>query len=145
MRYRRLQRYTVISLLIFCSIRAWALDTTLQWDSNTEPDLAGYKVYYAFITCCPDDEADCGNPDNSCLYQGTGSLNGDSPLIMTLNQDQNPDPDLVEYTVYGLPDYLQCTDLVFAVTAYDDQGQESGYSNQVAAYEEIIRNFRTTP
>jgi len=25
---------------------AWAADITLAWDPNTEPDLAGYKVYY---------------------------------------------------------------------------------------------------
>ena len=25
---------------------AFPADVTLQWDANTEPDLAGYKVYY---------------------------------------------------------------------------------------------------
>src|SRR5438552_15709445 len=32
--------------LIGCSANALAADVALSWSSNTEPDLAGYKVYY---------------------------------------------------------------------------------------------------
>ena len=85
-----------------------AMDVTLQWDANTEPDLAGYKVYY---------DVDSGDP-----YVGTGS-----PVDLPLAQDENPDPALVEYTLRNLPDSY------IAVTAYDDVGRESDYSNEVHA------------
>lgn len=93
---------------------AFAMDVTLQWDANTEPDLAGYKIYY---------DTDSGHP-----YEGTGATEGNSPVTMTLSQDENSDTNLVEFTVHGLPD---AGTKYFAVTAYDDQGLESGYSNEV--------------
>jgi len=33
-------------LLIFCVTHVYAGQVTLGWDQNTEPDLAGYKIYY---------------------------------------------------------------------------------------------------
>lgn len=107
MRYRGVQRHAiglVLFLIIFCPGQVLALDVTLQWDANTEPDLAGYQVLYAEETCCPDGSASCDNPDPDCLYEGTGSSSGDSPIEMPLDQDENPDDDNVEYTVKGLPD-----------------------------------------
>ena len=39
--------FVVISLfLIFCVTHVYAGQVTLGWDQNTEPDLAGYKIYY---------------------------------------------------------------------------------------------------
>ncbi len=39
---------TLIRLLLFLAVSACAMagDVNLQWDPNTEPDLAGYKVYF---------------------------------------------------------------------------------------------------
>jgi hypothetical protein len=40
--------FLVIPLfLIFCVTHAYAGQVTLGWDQNTEPDLAGYKIYYS--------------------------------------------------------------------------------------------------
>ena len=93
---------------------AFAMDVTLQWDANTEPDLAGYKIYY---------DTDSGHP-----YEGIGATEGNSPITITLSQDENSDTNIVEFTVHGLPD---AGIKYFAVTASDDQGLESGYSNEV--------------
>ena len=39
--------FVVIPLfLIFCATHAYAGQVTLGWDQNTEPELAGYKIYY---------------------------------------------------------------------------------------------------
>jgi len=40
---------------------AVAADATLQWDPNTEPDLAGYKLYYGFQTGNYEYTIDVGN------------------------------------------------------------------------------------
>ena len=106
----------------FCmAISAYALDVTLQWDANTEPDLAGYKIYY---------RAESSGGGVLGNYDGTGAYEGDSPIEMTLAQDENSDPNTVEFTVTGLPNGQT---FFLVVTAYDneDPSNESGPSNEV--------------
>ncbi|MDY6844150.1 MAG: CFI-box-CTERM domain-containing protein [Thermodesulfobacteriota bacterium] len=91
--------------------QSFALDVTLQWDANTEIDLAGYRIYYGTETGPP--------------YNGAGS-----PINVSFGQDENPDPGKVQFTVSGLANgeiYF------FAITAYDNENPslESGYSNEV--------------
>ena len=107
--------------LIFCLNKyAYALDVTLQWDANKETDLAGYKVYYRAGT------SGSGVLEN---YDGIGANEGDSPIEMLLAQDENSDPDIVEFTVSNLPNGLT---YFFVVTAYDNEvpSNESGPSNE---------------
>jgi hypothetical protein len=105
--------FLAISLLFCLATPAYALDVTLQWDANTESDLAGYWIYY---------DTSPGNP-----YNGSGAQQGNSPIQMTLAQDLDPDPNVVEYTVYNLP----AGTYYFAITAYNTGNLESGYSNEV--------------
>ena len=90
----------------------YAQDVTLQWDANTDYGLTGYKVYY--------------DTDGTDPYDGTGAAEGNSPITITLAQDENPDPDIVEFTLHNLSN----TRTRFVVTAIDAT-QESGYSNEV--------------
>ena len=99
-------------LFFFAVSQSYALDVTLQWDANTESDLAGYKVYYG---------TESRYPSNPYPYNGTGATEGDSPIDVG---------NVTEFPLH-LPDgqaYL------FAVTAYDTEGFESYYSNEVATY-----------
>ena len=107
---------TALGIVLLLACPAWAMDVTLQWDANTEPDLAGYKIYY---------DAESGAP-----YSGTGATEGDSPIDIPLVSDENPDPDIVEFTVHNIPVGVET---YFVVTAYDDEtpSLESGYSNEV--------------
>jgi hypothetical protein len=100
--------------LLFISVTpCYASDVTLAWDANTDPALAGYKIYY---------DMDSGHP-----YDGIGAQEGSSPINMTLDQDEDLDPNTVQYTLHGMPDGIY----YFSVTAYNSEGLESGYSNEV--------------
>jgi len=91
---------------IVCS--AYAVDITLRWDANIETDLAGYNLYYKV-----------GTPDSP--YNNTENI-----LLNILNDVNNP-----EFTITDLDD----TYIYFLVlTAYDLEGNESGYSNEVHTF-----------
>jgi hypothetical protein len=87
---------------------SYALDVTLQWDANTEGDLAGYKVYYKAETSGPS-------------YDGTGAIEGSSPIDVG---------DTTGITLHGLDEDVT---YFFAVTAYNTDQLESGFSNEVDA------------
>jgi hypothetical protein len=69
---------------------------SLVWDENTEPDLAGYKIYYGLSSGDYDNSVDVGNQTTCTLT----NLEGD--------------------TTYYI-----------AATAYNTQGMESDFSNEV--------------
>ena len=102
-----------IAFLLTVSIahHGYAMDVTLGWDANTETDLAGYKIYYGAFQ---------GGP-----YSGTGSPDGASPILVPLSILANPSGP--QFTVHGLTEGAH----YFVVTAYDTEGLESGYSNEV--------------
>lgn len=83
---------------------AFAFTVRLAWDANTEPDLAGYRVYVS-------QESGVYDPNN--FYEV--GLDGYAGFTI---------PD--EF-VDGVMHY-------FVVTAYDLADQESGYSNEVYSY-----------
>ncbi len=60
-------------LLLLCAIltpsAAHAAEVNLAWDPNTEPDLAGYKVYYGLGSRNYDHVMDVGN-STSCVVTG---------------------------------------------------------------------------
>lgn len=108
---------------------AFAASITLQWDPNSEPDLAGYKIYYGEKTGCSEGE-DCSNPKGP--YEGTESNEGNSPiniLLNGLNDPQNP-----EFTLNGLDENKK---YFFSVTAHDDENLESDFSNEVSTVDAV--------
>lgn len=92
----------------------FAAQITLAWDSNTEVNLAGYKIYYKGDT-------------PSAPYDGTGANEGDSPIDVPL--ELLIDEDSPEYKLTGLSD---TETYYFVVTAYDYDTRESGYSGEVS-------------
>jgi len=101
---------------------AHALDLTIQWDANTEPDLAGYKIYYKTGSSGP--PYDGTHPKDSSL---------DSPIMLKTTDfpganyidPANPRP---LFKITGLPDnqiyYL-------TMTAHDTEGLESDYAVEI--------------
>jgi hypothetical protein len=86
-----------------------ASTVVLQWDPNSDPAPAGYKVYYKAES-------------SSLPFDGTGAVEGAAPI------DAH---DQATATISGL-DITRS--YYFAVTAYDISGMESSYSNIVAIH-----------
>jgi len=110
-----LRIFTLIATAIISPASlAYAADVTLAWAANSEPDLAAYYIHYKTGTS--------GAP-----YNGTGVYEGDSPIKVPLEYLSNP--AYPEYTLHGLSD-TQTTFIV--LTAYNTEGHESSYSNEVS-------------
>ncbi len=107
----------ISAVTVFSPTSIYAADTTditLAWSSNSEPDLSGYYIYYK--------TGSSGAP-----YNGTGAVEGNSPIQVPLADFDNP--AYPEYTIHGISD-TETT--YFVLTAYDMDGNESGYSNEVS-------------
>ena len=90
-----------------------AAEVTLAWDDNTEHDLMGYKIYY---------DTSPGDP-----YYGKDADQGISPITV-LRKDLG-DKDNPKFTLTGLSDNEY---YYFALTAFDNENLESGYSNEAS-------------
>ncbi|MBW2325819.1 MAG: hypothetical protein JRF45_04840, partial [Deltaproteobacteria bacterium] len=105
----------ILSTLIFFPQSAiYAADVTLAWTANTEGDVDGYYIYYK--------TGASGAP-----YNGTGADQGNSPIkviLAELADSENP-----EFTIQGLSDTETS---FFVATAYNTEGYESGYSDEVS-------------
>ena len=95
-----------ISILIISILGAPARgsEVTLAWDPNDEPDLAGYNVYV--------NQVGPGPPYYQLDTVSVAEIEPDNPL----------------YTAAGLKEESY---YCFVVTAYDSEGFESGFSNEV--------------
>jgi len=110
-----------LTAMLFCfQSSSYAADITLKWAANTEPDLAGYKIYYK-------------NGFSGAPYDGVDIDQGTSPISLTTHDPNDPnyvDPNDPELLLTGLEDN---EDYFFVVTAYDNEEpyNESGFSNEV--------------
>ncbi|MBI4007765.1 MAG: hypothetical protein HY354_04635, partial [Planctomycetes bacterium] len=86
--------------------RRWDDIIILKWDANEAYDLSGYKVYYDFDSSQPP-------------YDGTGAAEGNSGEIFI------DGAETAQLT--GLPEGV----MYVAVTAFDYEGNESGYSEAI--------------
>jgi hypothetical protein len=110
-----------VAVLLCSATLVFPMDVTLAWDANTETDLKGYRIYYC-----------AGSSGDGILanYDGKSAYEGDSPIEMLLDEDENPDSNTVQFTI---TDLLDGQTYFFVVTAYDSEAptNESGPSNEV--------------
>lgn len=95
----------ILGLFFLMPCILWAQSAVVSWEPNTEPDLAGYQIYYGTTSRFYSTIIDVGN--------------------------------VTQYTVNGLNPGVT---YYFAVTAYDVNGNESDYSEEVS-----YRVLDTTP
>ena len=101
--------HSVLAAIFSLGVNAtsYASDVLLEWDPSADASVVGYRVYY---------QAD--SPAQP--FQGTGSIDGAAPIDVR---------NLAAATITGLdPGHVY----YFAVTAYDDSGTESVYSNIIS-------------
>jgi hypothetical protein len=117
-----------LSLFIFLPSICTADSITLAWDENTEPNIAGYRIYYRI-----------GSSGSRVIsrYRGTGIENGNSPIDLPVYEDNNLDPRFVETDLQGLD---QSRDYYFVVTAYNTEGLESAPSNEASLVRAVATN-----
>jgi hypothetical protein len=96
--------WLILSVLFIPAI-ASAYDVTLAWDSNTESDLEGYKLYSRIENSTPP-------YDNIDTYAEEELADPLDPMVTVTDLER-------DVTYY------------FAVTAYDTSGNESDYSNLI--------------
>jgi len=89
-------RILSILIIFFIPVLLHSASVSVSWNSNTEPDLAGYQVYY-------------------------GTQSGNYGVVIDVG-------NVTEYTVSGLE---VGKSYYFAVTAYDENWNESDYSDEV--------------
>lgn len=99
-------------LFVFIATSAMAATVTLRWDRNSEPDLSKYTCYW---------RAPCGeyvrNAEAPFFHE-------DVPVLTVNSTDDIQHPRQITIS-------LPANDYEFVVSATDDTGNESGYSNQV--------------
>ncbi len=103
---------SILFLILYFQTYSFAADVTLQWDANTESDLVGYKLYYGSFAGIP--------------YDGKGIDQGNSPIIIEAKYLTDPLNPIFTLTGIDLDNYYY-----LALTAYDSEGLESGFSNEV--------------
>jgi len=95
--------FTIVFLLFTLPALAADLKVTLGWDEHVDASVVGYRVYF-----------------------GTESRNYDQ------QKGQGVDVPGKATTEYQVTNLTQGTMYFFAVTAYDNEGFESDYSNEVS-------------
>ncbi len=101
--------------MFFCFVwPVYAVDVTLAWSPNTESDVEGYNLYYKMGL-------------NGAPYNGVGATEGDAPI--TISTDELYNPEQPEFTIHGLNENETYH---FVLTAYDIDGYESAYSDEVS-------------
>jgi len=114
MRYQKNIHVGHCTLLILLALFSQALgaDVSLEWNASASEGVTGYKIYYGLFTPTDELRAICQDETKYLRnYQSTQTVS--NQLTTTV---RNLTPGKLAF---------------FAATAFNDQGAESGYSNEV--------------
>ena len=100
-RFKRFLSGITLFIMLTCIIlssfhNANAAQVTLAWDPNTEPDLAGYKLYYGTAS---GDYAEVIDVGNTTMYTVTNLTAGDTYYFAVTAHDASG----VAVSVTGVP------------------------------------------
>jgi hypothetical protein len=106
--------FLILILVVFASLISGET-VTLAWNANTEPDLAGYHVYYGTVS------RGTKTDPNNFFYEDCMRAIPKARTTITI------DKIAPGQTFY------------FGVTAYDTAGNESSFSNEVSMTGAVVR------
>ena len=108
-------------MFAFSANFAFAGSATLSWNANTEPDLAGYKIYYGT-------SAKTGTNPGSGTNQPLPKC-GLCGYSTSIDVAKTSTPSSPSYTINNLTNN---TTYYFSISAYDTSNNESAFSSQVS-------------
>lgn len=124
---KRIAMVIVLLMMFFVGI-SQAASVTLAWDANVEPDLKGYTIYYGV------------NPgDYSKIY-----IVSDHPELLNPDCGETYDPFKTECCEITIPN-LALGNNYFAATAYDEDNNESAYSEELVHFIKASENTMKQP
>lgn len=94
----------LLAALAVCAATARAATVTLDWDANTEPDLAGYRIYYAA---------------GSLLAMTTTQAMGSASVTKRTSSGAG--------TSISINNLAEGSTYYFRLTAFDNSGEESDF------------------
>lgn len=107
-----MKKLSLVIIFVFIATSVMAATVTLRWDRNSEPDLAKYTCFWRA-------------PGGEYIRNAEAPFFHEDVTVLVVNSTD--DIDHPRQVTVSLPD----NDYEFVVTASDDTGNESGYSNQV--------------
>ena len=143
----------LVFLLIFFAGIGNAADVTFAWDANIEDDLAGYKLYHGSVsrsdasaaieTWCREHEAE----NENCVDQWK-AICKEEPACHSKLFDYGGVVDVGNVVQYTLTDLADGPGF-YAATAYDNNGNESNFSDELSlvintSKPEAPQNFKAT-
>lgn len=119
-------RLSIFILLFLCGL-VHAASIELQWSANSEPDLAGYKIYRCYTGCI--------NPNSNIKtnFQGYNSYSSNGPSSYNDAKFEET-VNLGKITNYTFSNSTTNKRTFYAVTAYSETDVESVFSNIIEIY-----------
>jgi hypothetical protein len=127
--------FVALSTLLSTNI-AYCFDPSFAWDANTEPDLAGYRVFYRER----DQQYDFDNPD----WEGTGT----SCTLYGFNDNTTYYFVARAYNIYGQEseNSVELSKKVASIASSDGGGgcfiATAAYGSLMEPHVKILRDFR---
>ena len=142
----------IMVLLLFGVFSAYGGTVTVAWDANTEPDLAGYKIYYGRLSrfetigaiqawCTahePNNDKCVEEWETICKNQTAYDPETTDPACHQMLFDYEKVNVVGKVTEHTIVDLIPGVTYYLAASAYDESDNESAYSMELKHFVPVI-------